>query len=260
MDPIQAIILGVIEGLTEFLPISSTFHLILASKLLGIPQTDFVKLFEVFIQAGAIAAVALIYGKELLKDRELMKKIILSFFPTAIIGFLLYKIIKNIFFESSVLMIGMFIFVGLVFFLVEELVKRKKIRLNERLTSLTVGQALLVGLIQSLAVVPGVSRAGAVIVGLMMLGFRREDAAKYSFFLAVPTILAASIYDLYKMRSTLTGNIDSLVLLVVGSIAAFVTAYLVIRWFINYLRKKTLRAFAFYRFIIAIIVALALIA
>lgn len=258
MNIFQAVLLGVVEGLTEFLPISSTFHLILASTILGIPQTDFVKLFSVFIQAGAILAVLFIYGRELITEKELIKKVLVSFIPTATIGLVLYKIIKQVFFESVPLMVGAFVLVGILFFVVEYAVKRRKLRLSKSMKELTYRDAFLVGLIQALAVVPGVSRAGAVIVGSMFLKFRRDQAAKYSFLLAVPTILAASAYDLYQMRGTLYANGTNLFLLVVGSVTAFVSAYFVVRWFIGFLKTRTLTVFAFYRFIIAIIVILIL--
>jgi len=253
MNIFQAVLLGIVEGLTEFLPISSTFHLIFASKLFGVTQNDFLQLFEVFIQGGAIIAVLFLYGRELLKNRDLMKKIAVSFVPTAVIGLALYKVIKTIFFHSNNLMIGVFVAMGVVFLAMEWLIKRDKLKLDKTVKNLTYTEAFLIGVIQSLAVIPGVSRAGAVMVGFMFMKFRRDEAAKYSFMLAVPTILAASGYDLFKMRSVLSGNANNFVLLAVGTVAAFVSAYFVIRWFIDFLKKRTLTIFAFYRFIIAII-------
>lgn len=253
MNIFQAAILGVVEGVTEFLPISSTYHLIITSSLLGIPQTDFVKLFEVFIQAGAITAVLLLYGKELLKNKELMKKVLISFIPTAIIGFILYKVIKDVFFESTLLMITVFIGMGIVFLLVEYLVKKRKLNLTKSIHELTWKDAFFIGLIQACAVVPGVSRAGAVIVGLMFFRFRRDESAKYSFLLAVPTILIASLYDLFKMRHLLVDQGNNVVLLLTGTVFAFISAYIVIRWFIGFLKHHTLTIFALYRFVVAII-------
>ncbi len=258
MNTFQSIFLGIVEGLTEFLPISSTFHLIASSSLLKIAQTDFVKLFEVFIQGGAILAVLFLYGREFLTNRELFKKVIISFIPTAIIGFLLYKMIKEVFFESTYLMLTVFVTMGVVFLAVEWLIKKGRIRLDRSLKTLSTRDAVIIGLIQSLAVVPGVSRAGAVIVGLMIMRYRRDESAKYSFLLSVPTILAASAYDLFKMRSVLFENSSNSLYLFIGSAAAFVSAYFVMRWFIRFLKTRTLTIFAFYRFIVAIILFLAL--
>lgn len=246
----HSIILGIIEGLTEFLPISSTFHLIFTSHLLHLPSDDFIKLFEVFIQSGAILSVVFIYLQKVLHDKSLSKNIILSFIPTAIIGFFLQKAIKNIFFESNTLMIGAFVTVGIIFLVVEKLIRDRKLIIEKTLSKITPSQALIVGVFQALAVVPGVSRSGAVMIGLLLLGFNRSEAAEYSFLLAVPTIFAASALDLVKTpREVLTTNhID---LLIVGFLVSFISAYLAIRWFIGYLKKHTLTPFAFYRFILA---------
>ncbi len=256
MNFIQALILGIIEGITEFLPISSTAHLIITSKLLAIPQTDFHKFFEVFIQSGAILAVVVIYFQYLLKRKNLIKYLIYSFIPTAIIGFLLYKVIKNVFFESDILIIGAIFLVGLIFLKVEWLIKKKVINLHKPLTSLTFKEAVIIGLGQALAVIPGVSRAGSVIVGMMLLGYERDEAATYSFLLAVPTIMAASAYDLYKMRGIIFSSSVNLVYLFIGFIASFATAYLAVRWLINYLKKNTLVIFGIYRLLLAIILLL----
>src|SRR3989344_7584158 len=177
MDIVQAVILGVVEGVTEFLPISSTFHLIWTSTLLGIEQDGFQKLFEVAIQAGAILAVAASFAKTAMKDPSLIKKVIVAFIPTAIIGFLLYSIIKDVFLENNSLQLGMFIAVGIAFILFERFSKRSYTR---PMTSITYKEAALVGCAQALAVIPGVSRAGAVILALMALSITRKDAAAFS--------------------------------------------------------------------------------
>lgn len=250
MNLFQSAILGLVEGLTEFLPVSSTFHLIFTSRFLGLPQTDFLKLFEVAIQSGAIISVLVLYGRELWRDRTLIKNVCLSFVPTALVGFVLYKIIKTFFFESSGLMVVAFIAMGLVFLVMERLVARRHIVLEQEVSRLTVRQALLIGLVQALAVVPGVSRAGAVMVFMMVLGYRRGEAARYSFLLAVPTILAASVYDLWKMREVLVSTVSSGSLLLVGWLTALISAYLVMRWFIRYLQNHTLSLFGWYRLVL----------
>ena len=255
MNVLQAIILGVVEGITEFLPVSSTFHLIIASKLLGINQNDFIKLFEVFIQSGAILSVVFLYVKTI-NNLNLMKKVFLSFIPTAAVGFVMYKLIKDVFFENYVLMTVVFILIGLVFIAREHFLSKDKYKLNLTIREMTPYKALLIGLIQAAAIMPGVSRAGAVIVGMMFLGFKRDEAAKYSFLLAVPTIFMASAYDLFKMRSVVFNYSGNILLLVVGFISAFISSYFVIKWFIDFLKKKTLSVFGIYRVIAGIILLL----
>ena len=174
MNIIQVVILGVVEGITEFLPISSTFHLIFTTELLKISQNDFTKLFEVFIQSGAILSVALLYFSNVVKYKELTKKVIISFLPTAIIGLILYKFIKNVLFENQIFMVGIFIAVGGIFFFTEFLIKRRKINLIKKVNSLTYQDALIIGLAQSLAIFPGVSRAGAGIGAMMFLKYIQD--------------------------------------------------------------------------------------
>lgn len=253
MNIIHATLLGIVEGITEFLPISSTAHLILASKYLGIRQTDFAKFFEVFIQSGAILAVIAIYGRNIIKDKTLLKYIGISFLPTALIGFILYKAIKTIFFSSYLMISASLLFVGILFIITEILVMKKTLVLSRSIHSITLFDAILVGLLQSLAVIPGVSRSGIVMLALMWRGYKREDSAKYSFLLAVPTIFAASGYDLFKMRKVVFSSLQYAPLILVGFIASFISAYIVIRWFITYLQKNNLIPFAIYRIIAGIV-------
>lgn len=282
MTIFHSIILGTIEGITEFLPVSSTFHLIWGAKLLQLPSSDFVQLFEVAIQSGAILALLFLYfdvfrkssffsaersrsptkhfdsaSVSLSEEISLYKKILLSFLPTAAIGYVLYKTIKNIFFSSDNLMIWVFLAVGLLFFLIEFLVAKKVIKLNKSLSDLSYKQAFYIGLIQSLAVMPGVSRAGIVIVGMMFLRFKRTEAAYYSFFLSIPTIFAASIFDLYKSRETILASGGNALFLSIGSITAFFSAYFTLRWFINFLKKNSLVWFGVYRIAVGLTLFLA---
>lgn len=257
MDLINYIILGIIEGITEFLPISSTAHLILVSKLLNIPQTDFHKFFEIFIQSGAILAVITIYFKILTSNKELVKKLILSFLPTAFISIIFYNLIKNFFFENEILIIFMLIFMGLIFILTEFLIKKGKIKLTKSMENLSYWQAVLIGVFQSLAIIPGVSRAGAVILGMIILKFKREDSVIYSFLLAIPTIISAGIYDLYKVSSK--NNfwlVNNFYYLLIGFGTAFIFALITIKWFINFLRKNDLSLFGYYRIILGLIILL----
>ena len=250
MNIIQAVILGIVEGITEFLPVSSTFHLIFAAHFLGIAQNDFIKLFEVVIQGGAILSVLILYFKELFKDRALMMKVLASFLPTAAVGFVLEKIIKSVFFESTTLMLTAFFIVGVIFILMELFLKKKNIQLKKEITAITFKDALIVGLVQALAVVPGVSRAGSVIVGMIFLGYKRSDAAKYSFMLSIPTIFAASALELFKMRNVLTNQSNNILLLIVGSVISFIVSFIVIKWLIGYLKSNSLQVFGWYRFVV----------
>lgn len=252
MYPVSALILGVVEGISEFLPISSTAHLIIISKLLNLPQSEFLKFFEVFIQSGAILSVVFIYTHYLKKNPRVIKNVIISFIPTAIIGFLLHKIIKDYFF-SSLQLIGVAMFsIGVLFIVFEFLVQNKKIILTKYLNQLTIFHAIVIGLVQSLAVVPGVSRAGAVMLGMMGMGYRRDESAVYSFLLAVPTIFAAGIFDLFQSKEIFFSNLNNLKIVSFGFLTSFVFAYISIKWLISYLKKNSLIGFGIYRIIVAL--------
>ena len=251
MNIFQAILLGVIEGVTEFLPISSTFHLIWGAKLMGIGQTDFLKMFEVVIQSGAILAVVALYLRTVLKDVKLLQKVMVSFVPTALVGLVLYKIIKGVFFENLWLQISVFILVGIFFIIFE---KRWRKKGPEKLANqINYPEAVLIGLAQATAVIPGVSRAGAVIVAMLILGVKREEAAKYSFLLAVPTLLAASGLEVFKSRTILFGQIHNMGLLLVGFLVSFISAFIVVKWFVSYLSKHDMAIFGWYRLGLALI-------
>lgn len=253
MNILHSIILGLVEGLTEFLPVSSTAHLIITSKILQLPQTDFLKFFEVFIQSGAIFAVLILYWDQFIKGKNNFKNVLISFIPTAVIGLLLYKVIKKIFFTSDYLIIGSLFIVGLIFILVEYFVSKKTIKLEKSIEKITVKDAIIIGLCQSLAVIPGVSRAGSIIVTMMLLKYKREEAALYSFLLAIPTIFAASGYDLLKTNWSMINQGNNLLLVAVGFITSFISALFVVKWFIKYLQNNSLKNFGIYRIILAII-------
>lgn len=256
MSVIHAIYLSIVEGLTEFLPVSSTFHLIIASEVLGIPQGKFLDTFLVIIQSGAILAVVTMYLKHIRENPSLVLKVGASFVPTAIVGFGLYEVIKRVFFHTDWLMLGAFVLVGYVFILLEYLLKKKSIPLTKSVSQMNYREAVLVGLAQSLAVIPGVSRAGIVIVTLIGMRYKREEAAMYSFYLAVPTILAASVFDALKMKNVLVGA--SVTPLVIGIVGSYITAYIGIRWFIGYLKTHTLTVFGWYRVFLGIILLFSL--
>lgn len=251
---LKAFLLGLIEGITEFLPISSTAHLILFSKILNIPQTEFHKFFEVFIQSGAILAVLLSYFKILTSNKKIIKNLIISFIPTALVSLIFYKIVKNLLFESELIIILMLILGGIIFLGVEILIKKEKLVIYKTINQMSWFQAILIGLIQAISIIPGVSRSGAVILGMLFLGFKREDSVIYSFLLAIPTIVSAGIYDLYKTSlQTPTFSPENFISLLVGIISSFIFASITIKWFLKYLQKNDLSLFGYYRIIFGLI-------
>ena len=251
MDYLNALILGIIEGLTEFLPISSTFHLIFFSKLLGISQTEFQKTFEIFIQTGAVLAIVILYFKTLITNKKLIINLIYSLIPTAILGFIFYGFIKSTLFDSYYLMIASLIIIGLIILILENLISKQKIILNKTIDRLTPIEALIIGLVQCLAFLPGVSRAGAVIIIMLILKYKRQDSALYSFLLAIPTIIGAGLLDLYQTNFVFSSS--QLILLIIGFLTAGLTAFYSAKWLISYLQKHSLEIFAYYRIVLAIL-------
>jgi len=253
MDLLKTIVLGMVEGVTEFLPISSTAHLIITSKLLNISQTDFQKLFEVFIQSGAILAVVFLYFNELRVNFKILKNLFFSFLPTALVGFFLYKVIKNVFFDSLNLIAFSLFFVGIFFIIIEILVNKKKIVLKKKIEEINIFDALIIGLAQSFALIPGVSRSGVVILSMLILGYQRDQSAKYSFFLSIPTIFMASFYDLYKSKDILLTNLNQVGLLLIGFFISFIFSLISVKWLLGFLKKNSLIIFGIYRILLAII-------
>ena len=242
MDFTQAIILSIVEGISEFLPISSTGHLILASRLLNIPQTEFVKTFEISIQFGAILAVVFLYGKRLLIDFKTLKRVIWVFIPTASLGFLLYGVIKSFLLGNLVVTIWALIIGGVLILFLEG---------NQKITELSLKKSLLLGIIQALSVIPGVSRSGSTIFGGMLLGLSRKEATELSFMVALPLMTAATGYDLLK-NYDLISNVN-LSVLAVGMVASFLTAVIAIKWLLRYVTDHNFFVFGVYRIIIGLI-------
>ena len=191
MNLLQALILSIVEGISEFLPISSTGHMILAADILKIAQSNFVKDFEIIIQLGAILAIVVLYWNSLFKSVEVWKRIIVAFIPTGIIGFILFKIIKT-YLLGNLYVTLISLFIGGIVLIVLELLYKEKDHHVEDIAKLSFPKAFIIGIIQSIAVIPGVSRSAATIVGAMFLGTKRKAAAEFSFLLAVPTMLAAT--------------------------------------------------------------------
>lgn len=249
-DFFNAAILGVVEGFTEFLPISSTGHLILASRLLGIAPDDFVKSFQITIQLGAILAVVALYWKRLFTDFAVMKKIAFAFIPTGIIGFALYKMVKSVFLESETIVLWSLLIGGIIL-IAFEWWHREREDAAQDLDALTYQQSFFIGLAQSVSIIPGVSRAAATIVGGLMAGVSRRTIVEFSFLLAVPTMVAATGYDLLKNAGTFSSA--DFGVLVVGFMVSFAVAMVAIRFFISYVQRHTFTAFGIYRVILALI-------
>ena len=249
MTIIDAIILGFVEGLTEFLPISSTGHLIVISSFLGLEQTNAHKTFEVAIQLGSILAVLFLFAKRLLVDKMLWVKIIIAFLPTAIFGFLFYKTIKSLFGMESVAI--MLIIGGFIFLIVEYFRRNHDDSKDKTINDLSIKEALTIGLFQSLSMVPGTSRSGATMIGGLFAGLSRKSAAEFSFLLAIPTMFVATFYDLYKNRHEMI--IDDYSLLAVGFVTAFVVAFFTVKAVMNFLTTHTFVVFGIYRIIFGIL-------
>lgn len=243
MDILQALVLGLVEGITEFLPISSTGHLIIASQWLGMDQNAENKAFEVIIQLAAILAVTANYAdKFTFRHVELWKKVILAFIPVGAVGFLFSKQIKALF--SPEIVAIMFIVGGIVFLIVERFYKEERATVTD-VENLSYKQALWIGIAQVFALIPGTSRAGSTIIGAMLVGLSRKASAEFSFLLALPVMLAASGYDLLKHYHEFAG--ESFMPLIAGFIVAFISAYVVMKLFIRFLAHFTFVAFGIYR-------------
>jgi len=244
MDTATSIILGIVEGFSEFLPISSTGHLILAGKLLGLAESDFVKSFDIAIQLGAILSVVVLYWRDLLVNFETIKKVAVAFLPTGAIGFVLYKIIKNVLLGSTAVVLWS-LFIGGVILILFEMLHREKSDATGNLDGITYRQAFLIGVFQSLAVIPGVSRSAATIVGGLILGMRRKLIVEFSFLLAVPTMLSATVYDLYKNGAVFSASQFND--LAIGFITSFIVALASIQFLIRFVQSHTFILFGIYR-------------
>ncbi|RMD45979.1 MAG: undecaprenyl-diphosphate phosphatase [Aquificota bacterium] len=248
MTIFESVILGIVEGITEFLPVSSTGHLILTSKLLGLQQTNIHKAFEVSIQLGSILAVIFLYKERIFHSIELWKRLIVAFIPTGALGFFLYKIIKNLF--SPYVVSVMLIVGGIIFIIIEKFYKEKEHHIED-ITQVSYLKAFLIGFFQSLAMIPGTSRSGATIIGGLLLGLKRKAAAEFSFLLAVPTMLVATSYDILKNYNSF--QFGDFVALAVGFLTAFIFAVLTIKLFIRYISHHNFIPFGIYRIIIGIV-------
>ncbi len=252
MDIFQAVIIGIIEGFTEFLPISSTGHMIVASKFLGIEESELIKAYEVIIQFAAILAVALIYREKIsLKKIDLWVKLLIAFLPLAVIGFIFKDVIKTLFTVNTVA--WMFIMGGVIFLIVEYFFKEKEYHIKD-VEKVSYRQALWIGFSQIFSLIPGTSRAGATIIGGMLTGLDRKTSSDFSFLLAIPVMTAVSGYDLLKnYQEFANANWGAFV---VGFIVSFIVAYITVKLFLVFIQKFTFIAFGIYRIIFGIILLL----
>jgi undecaprenyl-diphosphatase len=247
MDYIQAVVLAIIEGITEFLPISSTGHMIIASSFFGIAHDDFTKLFTVVIQLGAILSVVILYFKRFFQTLDFYFKLLVAFIPAVVFGLLFSKKIDALL-ENPITVAVSLVLGGIILLKVDDWFTQKEEKQEpEKISYVT---ALKIGLFQCLAMIPGVSRSGASIIGGMSQKLSRKTAAEFSFFLAVPTMLGATVkkcYDYYKDGFVL--NHDQINFLIIGNIIAFIVAMLAIKSFIGYLSKHGFKMFGYYRII-----------
>ncbi len=242
MTIIEAIIIAIVEGLTEFLPVSSTGHMIIAQALLGVENSDFVKAFVINIQFGAILSVVVLYWKRFFQSLDFYFRLLVAFIPAAILGFLLSDYIDALL-ESVLAVAIMLLLGGIILIFIDKWLNPK------REVEITYSKAFKIGLFQCIAMIPGVSRSAASIIGGMAQGLTRKQAAEFSFFLAVPTMFGASAYKLLKSYKTAPEIFqgDNLITLLIGNAVAFVVAMLAIKFFINFLTKYGFNVFGWYR-------------
>lgn len=247
MSYLEAFILALIEGITEFLPVSSTGHMIIGTAILGIESTEFVKTYTVAIQLGAILSVVVLYYKRFLKNVDFYFKLAISVVPTLVLGFILNDFIDNLLENVWVVAICL-ILGGIILLFVDKWFATN----TDESETITYKKGIIVGFFQSLAMIPGVSRSAAATIGGMLQGWTRKKAAEFSFFLAVPTMCAATGYKLLKTYKNI--QTEDISLLIFGNIIAFIVAIIAIKFFISILTKYGFRWFGWYRIGIGVII------
>lgn len=250
MDIIHAFIFSVIEGVTEFLPVSSTGHLNLTRVLLNSPKSEFFTTFEIFIQLGAILAVVFLYWKTMSRNYEVWKKVLAAFLPTAVIGFVLGKFIKH-YLTSNEIVTVIALFIGGILLIVLELIYKEKEHHVEKIEKISYKNSVLIGICQSIAVIPGVSRSAATIIGALFLGTKRRAATEFSFLLAVPTMTAATLFDLKDANFSFSSQ--ELMLLGIGFVVSCVTAVFAIKFLLRFIQRHTFIPFGIYRIVLAVV-------
>ena len=247
MDFITALILGIVQGISEFLPISSTGHLILASHLMGLQHTEFLKSFEIAIQAGTILSVVALYWRSLMVDFEVIKRLAVAFLPTGLLGLTLYRLIKGYLLGSETVVLCSLLIGGILIIAFERWYREGENATGE-IRAMSYKNALIVGLFQSVAMIPGVSRSAATILGGLLLGLKRKTIVEFTFLLAVPTMLAATGYDLIKSGSQF--SLDQVQYLLIGFVTAFVVALLSIKFLLRFIKTHTFVPFGIYRIVL----------
>jgi len=250
---LDLILLSIFEGLTEFIPVSSTAHLIILSKYLSVDTTDpFIKFYILFIQAGALLAVIAVFSKKVLTSSKNFINVSISFVPTAILGFVLYKTFKHLL-EGNMLLIAISLFLGGVIFIYLDRVWLKKDGITSGREEITKKDALILGIAQAIAIVPGVSRSGVTIVAGIFSGLSKKVVFEYTFILALPTLGAAVVYDMYKSRELLLG-LSSYTEIFVGFSISFVVAVLVLALLKKVIENISLTMFGWYRILVAVVI------
>jgi len=247
MDALTAIILAIVEGLTEFLPVSSTGHTILAATILNVAQTPFVKSFEIALEFGSILSVIVLYWR-LLLDLAILKRLIVAFIPTGVIGLLLYKVFKQILFGNQQIVLWSLLLGG-IFLIAFELFYHERSDIND-ISKIPYKHCLLIGLFQAISIIPGVSRSAPTIMGGLALGMKRQTIVMFSFLLAVPTMIAASGFDLVESAGSFTSG--QMGILLIGFVTSFLVALLAIKLFLNYVKTHNFIVFGVYRILLVV--------
>ncbi len=248
------LLISILEGLTEFLPISSTAHLIIFSKLSSIDLTDsYVKFYLLFIQLGALLAGASLFAKKIFTDKKLFTNIVVSFIPSAVVGFIFYKMFKQLLEGNILLMASMLILGGVIFIYIEKVFLKKEVNIQKQKDTLSMKDAFIVGLAQAVAIIPGVSRSGATIIAGVFRGIKKSVIIEYTFILALPTLGAAVLYDAYKSRDIFQTlyNYNELIL---GFVLAFISGFITLFILRKYLTRISLSFFGWYRIVLAILI------
>jgi len=255
MTIFQALILGVVEGISEFLPISSTAHLIISAKILQIPNTDFLSSFLISIQLGAILSVITLYTRLIWQKPKIILKLASAFLPTAIIGLMAYKLVKNVLLDNLNTIAWALLLGGIILIILEKyFAKHHKNEDFKEIQDISHRQAALIGVFQSIAIIPGISRSAATIMGGLSLGISRKNIVEFSFLLALPTMAAATALDLYKNPPIL--ETSTIYVWLLGLISAFIVAILGIRFFLKYIQRNDFQLFGWYRIVLGLAILL----
>jgi undecaprenyl-diphosphatase len=250
MNILHGVILGIVEGVTEFLPISSTGHLMLTASKLGLEQTEFLKSFEIAIQLGAILSVIVLYWKMLVRGLDIWKRVLVAFLPTLCIGLVFYKIAKRFLLANNTVVLWS-LFLGGIFLIIFEVFYREKPDAADAIPLISYKQSLCIGIFQSVAIIPGVSRSAATIIGGLALGLKRRTIVEFSFFLAIPTMLAATTLDMLHSARNFDGQ--QFIILGVGFMVSFLVATIAIKFLLVFIKRHNFVLFGLYRIAVAVL-------